>query len=298
MKVTFLVLNLDGKVDVGKLNKFLYDNVVDYELVVACNQNYVGINNKSVVECIFQEDAKSDEVINSLLPKCGGNALVLARKIENNNFQPLLNIAKNIKDSNQVVVIKKKSNVFTRFFRKLLGLCVKFLYGYKMYDSNLSVIGFGEIPFSVLVATENCSTFTKIDKWAGINVVEIEGECPKVSLKEIKWTRFVRLGVYVAVMITLILLWTLAPSLFGVHLVKLASIFLFIFLVLLALVDIVIVLSSHFVGGVTFKSAEIIKILSQEKQEEKPKTKSTTKAKKSTAKKTTKKVKENKNEQN
>ena len=97
MKVTFLVLNLDGNVDVGKLNKFLYDNVVDYELVVACNQNYVGINNKSVVECIFQEDAKSDEVINSLLPKCGGNALVLARKIENNNFQPLLNIAKNIK---------------------------------------------------------------------------------------------------------------------------------------------------------------------------------------------------------
>ena len=41
---TFLVLNLDGSVDVQKLNRFLYESVSDYELVVACNKKYKGIN--------------------------------------------------------------------------------------------------------------------------------------------------------------------------------------------------------------------------------------------------------------
>ena len=50
---TFLVLNLDGSVDVQKLNRFLYESVSDYELVVACNKKYKGILSQNVVECIL-----------------------------------------------------------------------------------------------------------------------------------------------------------------------------------------------------------------------------------------------------
>ena len=301
MRTTFLVLNLDGSVDVKKLNKFLYENVVDFELVVACNTKYKGIKTENVVECIFDDNAKPDEVLNTLIPKCGGQNLVLARKIENNNFAPLLEVAKNLKDQNQVVVIKKKNNVFTKFFKMIFSYFVRFLYGYELFDSNLSVMSFGEVPFTVLRQTENCSTFTKINKWGGLEVVEIEGECPKVNLSEHKWTRFVRLGAYITVFIAIILSMSLIPSFFEPAILKVGGIGICIFTVLLSIVDLTIILASHFVGGNTFKSAILLQVLEQEQpnQDEKkakPKTKKTKATKTAKTTKRTKNVKESKDE--
>lgn len=261
---TFLVLNLDGSVDVQKLNRFLYESVSDYELVVACNKKYKGILSQNVVECIFDENAKPDEVINTLIPKCGGDYLILVRKIENNNFGSILEVSKKLKSQKQIVVIKKNSNAVVRFFKKVFSFFVRFLYGYQLFDSNLAVMGFGEIPFSVLKQTPNCSTFTKINKWVGVTIDEIECVSPKVKLSQHKWTRFARLGAYLAVFTTIVLLMTLVPTMFEPVLMKLFGWAICLFMVLLTIVDVTIVLVSHFIGGNTSKNAEIVEILGQQ----------------------------------
>lgn len=261
---TFLVLNLDGSVDVQKLNRFLYENVNDYELVVACNKKYKGLMTQNVVECIFDENANPDEVINTLIPKCGGEFLILVRKIENNNFGPILEVAKKLKSQKQIVVIKKQSNVITRFFKKIFSFVVKFLYGYQLFDSNLAVMGYGEIPFSVLKQTPNCSTFTKINKWVGVTIDEVECVTPKVKLSQHKWTRFARLGAYLAVFVTAVLLMTLVPTMFEATIMKLFGWAICLFMVLLTIVDVTIVLVSHFIGGNTSKNAELVEILNQQ----------------------------------
>ena len=265
---TFLVLNLDGSVDVQKLNRFLYENIADYQLVVACNQKYQSIRNENVVECVFDENAKPDEVINTLIPKCDGEFLILVRKIENNNYGPILEVAKKLKSQNQVIVIKKSNNIFTKFIKKVFYFIVRLLYGYQLFDSNLAVMGFGEIPFSVLRQTENCSTFTKINRWAGVQIEEVECISPKVKLSEHKWTRFVRLGVYLAVFITVVLLMTLVPSMFEATIMKLFGWAICLFMVLLTIVDVTIVLVSHIIGGNTSKTAEIVMVFEQKEEVE------------------------------
>lgn len=265
---TFLVLNLDGSVDVQKLNKFLYENIIDYQLVVACNQKYKSIANENVVECIFDENAKPDEVINTLIPKCDGEFLILVRKIENNKFGPILEVAKKLKSQNQIIVIKKTNNIFTKFIKKIFYFIVRLLYGYQLFDSTLAVMGFGEIPFSVLKQTENCSTFTKINRWAGVQIEEVECVSPNVKLSEHKWTRFARLGAYVAVFVTVVLLMTLVPTMFEAVIMKLFGWAICLFMVLLTIVDITIVLVSHIIGGNTSKTAELVEILGQQEQVE------------------------------
>ena len=51
------------------------ENIYDYELVIACGQNYKSINTDRVTECVFEKGVSQDEVINSLIPNCGGDCL-------------------------------------------------------------------------------------------------------------------------------------------------------------------------------------------------------------------------------
>ncbi|MBQ3494341.1 MAG: hypothetical protein IJA69_02890 [Clostridia bacterium] len=286
MKISFLICNVDNHIDIKKLNKFVSDKFDDYELVVAVGEKHRSVKIENVREYVFSENETNDDIINALVPVVFGQAMVVVRKIENNNFEPILNVLSGFEQNNDIVLIRKKQNKVTKFFKRILSFLIRFFYGYTLYDSNLSVCAFGEIPLNVLKQTENASTFTKINRWTGINIVYVEGECAKISFANHKPMRFVRLGIYTALAVASILLQVLIPAWFEFITLKMLAIFLVVAMVMFICVEIVIILVAHFVGKNSYRKANILKVLNQEKE---PKA-TTAKTKK------TKKVKENEDE--
>ncbi len=174
---TFLVLNLDNKLNINKLASYIGENYSKYQIIIASTKFHGNIFN--VDEFVFEEDDQ-DKIINTLMQKVKGNKLVLARKIDNKNFEELVKLEQSLKRENQIATFKKEKNKVSNFFFNLLNKIIELIFGYTLYDCNICCMAFANVSLEVMKVLDNCSLYTKVNKWKGINFVGVES---KLNLK-------------------------------------------------------------------------------------------------------------------
>lgn len=140
---------------------------------------FVGIKNdlaanfkpksKNIQIIKFSNRSKKEEIINSL-HSCNlepGKILVVRRVLTEEEF---ISIEKSEAD---VVSLKGKRNRFSSFFKKLLDKIVRKVFAFN-YFKDISAICYGEKMFQLLSVCQNLSLASRIDKYVGVQVEEIE----------------------------------------------------------------------------------------------------------------------------
>ncbi len=253
---TFLIMNLDDKLDIKKLASYISQNYFSYQIIVASKKSHGDIFNVS--EFVFEEDDQ-DKIINTLMQKVEGNKLVLARKIDNDNLEELVNLEKNIKHENQIATLKKEKNKVSKFFFNLLNKIIELIFGYTLYDCNLCCMAFASVPLEVLKVLDNCSLYTKINKWKGLNFVS-----NKTTLKtKIKFKTKIAKNVLflissIIIIAGCVLVWVFVEYIQKQLLLKLFLVFVMVICLFVVFLEILRIFIKQKIGENIFDKAEIL----------------------------------------
>lgn len=253
---TFLIVNLQNKLNIEKFVNLVEKNYKNYKIIIASTKLHKKY--KNVYEYQF-DDVEPDKVINTLMPKVEGERLVLVRQFDNDNLDEILNIEKAIKKNNQISLLKKCKNKFKSIIFNYINKIINLIFGYKLFDGYLSCVGFSSVPLSVLMQIENSSLYTKINKWQGIDLVYVNcNKCQKLKFKTKKIKHFVRIAISLLIMIGVILCWIFIPFLQSKLLLKMAMIFVILIAFMFVLLDCVILYVKRKIGENIFDKANII----------------------------------------
>ena len=254
--LTIVVLNLNNQLNVSEFTKFINKHFNYAQVIIASEQKH-NITSENITEYIFKNET-DDSVINALVKTLNTNKLILIRAIDD-NFDSILKLHQNLKKSNEICLFVKKRNKIVEFFDKIFDKITKFIFGYKFFNGNIAQMAFGKIVIDVLKQVDNASMFTKMDKWSGVVIKELETEqnIPKVKFKANKLTNYITIAISSCAIIALILCWALIKYIQNSFLLKI----LFVFIILIALsiifFEVALVVAKLKVGVNTYKCAEI-----------------------------------------
>lgn len=219
MKYTFLIVDKLKEKDLKEIQLELMNYSFEYEIVYANVEETFALDGVTVYN--FDKEYDQDELLNRLIPKIETDNLVVVRKYT--NPKEIVNLAKNLKKTNQIVVYKKQRNRVSEFFVSLLNKIILFLFHYNLYDANLSSIAFGYDAFVVMRNISTPSVLTKVNRWAGLDFVELQGGT-NVKFKANLTPNIVILACLFVLFVGIIVLWVVAPNLFKDFIVVVASI--------------------------------------------------------------------------
>lgn len=126
-------------------------------------------SSKNIEIHTFSKKTKKEEIINSLHSSKmrKGKILVLRRVLTEQEFFDLTN------SSADIVSLKKNRNKVSNFFRKLGQSIIKKVFAFSYFE-DISAICYSENMFELMSVCENLSMATRINKYVGVEVEEIE----------------------------------------------------------------------------------------------------------------------------
>ncbi len=253
---TFLIFNLDDKLNINQLASYIGDKYTKYQIIVASTKFHENVFN--VEEFVFEEKDQ-DKIINALMTKVNGNKLVLARKLDNDNFEELVKLEQSLKHENQIAKIKKERNKVSSFLFDLFNKIITFIFGYTFYDCNICCMAFANVPLEVMKVMDNCSLYTKVNKWNGINFVDVDAKLnSKVHFKPkiLKNIIFVALSIFIIA--GAILSWIFVEYIQNQFLLQLLLVFVIVVCLYVVCVEILSIYVKKQIGDNIFDKAKIM----------------------------------------
>ncbi len=252
--VTILLLNIDAKLDVKKLVDFVTQNIINAQIYMATSKK-VKISYQNVKNYVF-ENATNDEALNTIIKDVDTEKLIVVRKCSDLN--DILKVYKALRKSNQIAVLAKKTNKIRSFFEKISDYITGFLLGYKFLHASLGVVGFSRDVTAVLKQLSNASTYTKIDKWVGIEIVKIETKkLDKVKFKPKLTSDILKIALYTLLTIAPIICWIFIDTIQKYIMLQLLCIFFIILFVCLVAIQVILLSVKIKIGNNTHKTGEI-----------------------------------------
>ena len=253
---TFLVLNLDNEININELSNRISEKYFKYQIIIASTKKHKTIFN--VEEYVFDEK-NEDKIINTLMSKVKGNKLVLARKINNDNIEELIKMEQNLKHENQISIIKKEKNKVSRLLFNFLNKIIKLIFGYTFYDGNICCLAFASVPLEVMKVLDNCSLYTKVNKWKGIDFVDAELKIKsKVKFKPKISKNILLLMFSFLIIIGAILTWVYVEYIKNQFLLQLILVFIIVAFTYVVFVETLCIYSKKKIGENIFDKAKIL----------------------------------------
>lgn len=138
---------------------------------------YVGAREKLAFETkdkntkifVFSNNAQKEEIINSLHAEKmeEGKILVIRRPISKEEFEKL------VSSTADITALKKKRNKFSAFFKRIAGWIVRKIFAFNFFE-DISAVCFGQNLFDLLKSCSNLSTATRVNRFVGVSIEEIE----------------------------------------------------------------------------------------------------------------------------
>lgn len=202
---TFLVAS-DEEFNIIEFANMCERTYIDYEILFATKNKVEEIKNVKQFET---KEQNVDKIINTLLPLAKGNKVVVIRRYTG-NFEDVKKLVSSVKKDTQIAKIKEKHSKVLDFFKKMLDLVINFIFGYKLFHTSLAMICFGSVAVDVLKTLPNCSTYTKVNKWSGIEIVEVPIFCKKkIKFKPHILGNIIKLCICLLFLVASILCWAL-----------------------------------------------------------------------------------------
>lgn len=159
--------------DVEKFETFIRENNSnDMKIFVGIKESlakYFSLKAKNVEIHIFENKSNREEIINAL-HSCKmekGKLMIVRRPLANQEFFSLVSSTKDI------VTLKSKHNKFVSAIKKFMGAVVKRFFAFNFFE-DISAICYGESMFELLSVCTNLSMASRINKYVGIEIEEIE----------------------------------------------------------------------------------------------------------------------------
>lgn len=171
MSFSFVILDLENKLDVSQLQNFFSKNYAEYEIILCSSQNINKVPN--VYNYVFDVTENKEKILNTVIKKCSKKNIVVIR-----DFLSLEEIKKQTRSllfTNQIVYFEKDVSKVQRFFWNILQKLIKLLFFKDLLLINANCITYGEIASNVLKKIDSPSNLMRINNWQGIQLVSIDG---------------------------------------------------------------------------------------------------------------------------
>ena len=151
-----IALDKDATIFVGALEEF---------------KDKLNFKEKNVIIKFFKNGSGKEEIINSLhsIDKESGKIILLRRPVSETEFDKLKTSKKDI------AYLKKKRNKFSAWWHNLWKNLIKKIFAF-YYFEDISAISFNTTCFNLLSSLTNLSYVTRIDRFVGFEMEEIDTE--------------------------------------------------------------------------------------------------------------------------
>ena len=150
---------------------------VNVQILFATEEGNDGLteleNRKENVRVVyFPRKTSEEDMIESLIDYVDGQTLCIVR---DDNKPINVNLIKRCivkqKEGYDIVMPKnnKKTNFFKKFFKKITNALVYKVFGFNLFEGNISIQCFGNNSINIL-KTNRTGTLTKVNKWLGANI--------------------------------------------------------------------------------------------------------------------------------
>ena len=171
MSFSFIVLDLENKIDVNKFQSQISQNYTDYEIIY-CSSKKVS-SSPNFIPYMFNKDEESEKILNSVVMNTNKTNIVVIR--EYTGIEDVIKQTKSLLLNNQVVYFKKQLSPFKKFFWKIVRVFAKMLFSKEITPINYSCATYGEIASNVLRKIEFPSNLMRTNQWQGVQMVTIDG---------------------------------------------------------------------------------------------------------------------------
>lgn len=185
MKTTFVFTGkrnykkiLEGFQSKVNLSTYDYDILfLDNELRSNTNELETLFPDLSFKIMIFDNYSTENEMVEYLFQNQNLNDVIIVKSsYENINFEDFNNILKEASKGRDIVVSKqnKQANFFSKVWKNIKRFVVRYLFGFKMYNSEADIIYLSPLAVSIVKQSPKRSAmFTKMNTWAGLEAYEV-----------------------------------------------------------------------------------------------------------------------------
>ncbi len=185
MKTTFVFTGkrnykkiLEGFQSKVNLSTYDYDILfLDNELRSNTNELETLFPDLSFKIMIFDNYSTENEMVEYLFQNQNLNDVIIVKSsYENINFEDFNNILKEASKGRDIVVSKqnKQANFFSKVWKNIKKFVVRYLFGFKMYNSEADIIYLSPLAVSIVKQSPKRSAmFTKMNTWAGLEAYEV-----------------------------------------------------------------------------------------------------------------------------
>ncbi len=141
----------------------------DVKFFVGIRQSVNAEFDKGVEVHVFKNSANKEEIINSL-HSCKmqkGKIMVVRRPLTDEEFKNLAT------STAQITTLKAKRNKFVSMFKRMARAIVKKIFAFSFFE-DISAISYSEDMFELLSVCNNFSMATRLNKYVGVEIQEIE----------------------------------------------------------------------------------------------------------------------------
>ncbi len=138
--------------------------------------------NKNVEIIKFSNNSKKEEIINSLhsCKLSHGRVLILRRIPTEEEFASLE------KSHSDIVSVREKKGKVATFFKRILAKIVRKVFAFNYFE-DISAICYSENMFQLLSVCQNLSMASRINKYVGVDIEEIETISKSVRKDYCRW---------------------------------------------------------------------------------------------------------------
>lgn len=126
---------------------------------------------------IFDNYSTENEMVEYLFQNQNLNDVIIVKSsYENINFEDFNNMLKEASKGRDIVVSKqnKQANFFSKVWKNIKKFVVRYLFGFKMYNSEADIIYLSPLAVSIVKQSPKRSAmFTKMNTWAGLEAYEV-----------------------------------------------------------------------------------------------------------------------------
>ena len=254
--VTIIALNLDENLDIKSLLDYVLKTFISPKIFVA-SKKQIRIKNDILKNYVF-ENCTNDEALNYMISDVQSDKLIVVRNIK--DYEDISRVFNGLRKANQICVLKNPSNQVKQFFEKMTDYVTKFLLGYKFLHASIGVVGFSKDVVAVLKQLKECSVYTKVDKWIGIEIVKIETKkAPKVKFKPKILPDLLKISLFTLMVLAPLMCWIFVEAIQKNIMLQLLFVFIIMLFVCLTTIQIILLCVKFKIGNNTHKVGEIKK---------------------------------------
>lgn len=152
------------------------------------------VENKNVEIHVFDDKSNKEEIINGLqkIERSRGKLLVIRRPLTDEEFVSLTTA------ESEITTLKAHHNKFVTWFKNLARKTIKKFFAFSFFE-DISAICYSEFLHELVSACPNLSMATRINKYVGVDVAELETATPPVKkdYNRFKNASLLALGVFI-----------------------------------------------------------------------------------------------------